>query len=576
MDSRVLLSRRRLIHQSALAMAGAGLATRALPTAALAQQAPLVTPQGRELPSDAAALDKQVFYENTAEPKHLDVVRDIYSAAAVLNWGGEPMLRLDENLQIVPALADSFTAGPNAEYFDFVLRADAKWSDGTPITPDDWVFTFRHAADPNLDNPWAFFYFAIKGVQEYKSGTGTAEEIGVEKIDERTVRIHGNGPAPQIPALMTYQASIPAPKHRAEADPLHWADTVEGYVSSGPFSLVSWEHNQRFEWELNPHYNGPHKPGVQRVVQLIAVGGGLFNAFLNKEVDILPVLDQAQVAQARATPEVSELLHSYNNFETKYVSFDTFNPPFNNHLLRQALSHAVDRVTLCENVLQGTAVPAYSMLPPGFPAYNPDLQSIQPFDPERAKSLMAEAGYPEGKDADGNQLELVLHSEAADVKAQFLQEQWQQILGIKVEIVPVEGTVWREMRGAHEMPLFINRYEYDYLDPSNLLTSIWKSVDERGAPTNSWMNDQFNDLVTQAGSEVDTEARNDLFQQAERILVEDVGGIFLTHNVNYQVWWPYVTGIEPDDAGNVVFRFLDISRFQMYIRNDVDEFDRPH
>ena len=567
------LSRRQLLQLSGAA--AASLAARPWPAPALAIQAGPVTPQGRELPADAAPLDLQVYYENGGEPKHLDVVRDIYSAAAVLNWGGEPMLRLDENLQIVPALAESYTAGPNAEYFDFVLRADAKWSDGTPITPDDWVFTFRHAADPTLDNPWAFFYFAIKGVQEYKAGTGTAEDIGVEKIDERTVRIHGNGPIPQLPALMTYQASVPAPKHRAEQDPLHWADTVEGFVSSGPFTLVDWQHNQRMEWEINPHYNGPHKPGVQRVVQLLGVGAGAFNAFLNKEIDLLPSLDPAQVAQARATSETSELLHSFNNFETKYVSFDSFNPPYNNLTLRRALSHAVDRGPLCENVLQGTAVPAYSMLPPGFPAYNPELQSIQQFDPDRAKQLLAEAGYPDGKDANGQQLELELHSEAADVKAQYLQDQWQRILGVKVEIKPVEGTVWSEMRSAHEMPLFINRYEYDYVDPSNLLTSIWKSVDERGAPTNSWHNDQFDELVTSADREIDTQRRVDLYQQAERILVEDVGGIFLTHNVIYQVWWPYVTGIHPDKDGNVVFRFLDISRFQMYIRNDVEEFGRP-
>jgi oligopeptide transport system substrate-binding protein len=575
-SSNVSLSRRQLLQYSGTSAAIAGLAAGAVPGTVMGRQGVIVTPQGRELPEDAAPLDQQYFYENTAEPKHLDVVRDLYSAATVLNWGGEPMLRLDENLQIVPALADSYTAGPNAEYFDFVLRADAKWSDGTPITPDDWVFTFRHAGNPELDNPWAFFYYAIKGVQEYNTGTGTAEDIGVEKIDERTVRIYGNGPSPQIPALMTYQGSVPAPKHRAEGDPLHWADTVEGFVSSGPFQLVNWEHNQRLEWEPNPYYNGPHMPGVQRVVQTVGIGGGLFNAFLNKELDILPILDQAQLAQANATPDLAELIHSYSNFETKYVSFDTFNPPFDNLTLRQALSHAVDRGPLCDAVLQGTAVPAYSMLPPGFPAYNPDLQSIQTFDPDLAKQLLAEAGYPDGKDADGNQLELELFSEAADVKAQYLQDVWQQILGIKVTITPIEGTIWREMRGAHEMPLFINRYEYDYIDPSNLLTSIWKSVDEKGAPTNSWHNDQFNELVTQAGSEVDTAARMDLFQQAERILVEDVGGIFLCHAVNFQIWWPYLTGIHPDENGNVVFRFLDISRFQMYIRNDVEEFDRPH
>ncbi len=548
----------------------------AKPAATEAPSGEIVTPQGRKLPADAAPLDKQVYYESAGEPKHLDVVRDIYGAAAVLNYGGEPMLRLDENYQIVPALAESYKVGPNAEYVDFVLRKDAKWSDGTPITPDDWVFTFRHAADPKLDNPWAFFYYAIKGVKDYKSGKGKAEDIGVEKIDDRTVRIHGDGPAPQIPALMTYQASVPAPKHKAEQDPLHWADTVEGFVSSGPFKLVKWVHNQRMEWEINPYYNGPHKPGIQRVVQLLGTGGGWFNAWLNKEIDIMPILAPAELTQARANAQVKDLIHSFPDMETKYVSFDTFHPPFNNLKLRQALSHAIDRKTLCEKVLQGTAIPGATMLPPGFPAYNQDLESVQAFDLEKAKSLLASAGYPDGKDSSGKQLALELYSEGNDVKAQFIQDQWQTNLGIKVDVKPVEGAVWKKMRSEHQMALFINRYEYDYLDPSNLLTSIWKSTSDKGSPTNSWKNDQFDKLVTDAGHESDVQKRLELYQQAEKILVEDVGGIFLNHLLIFQTWWPYLKGIPADKSGNVAFHYLDISRFQMYIGKDVDQFRKAH
>jgi oligopeptide transport system substrate-binding protein len=534
----------------------------------------LTTPQGRTLPADAASLDKQVYYETAAEPKHLDAVRDIYSAGVVLNWGGEPMLRLDENYQIVPALADSYTVGPDAAYVDFVLRKDAKWSDGTPITPEDWIFTFQHAADPKLDNPWAFFYYPIKGVQAYKSGKGTAADIGVEKINDNTVRIHGEGPVPQLPALMTYQASIPAQKARVEKDPLHWADTPEGYVSSGPFKLTKWDHNQRLEWEINPYYNGPHKAGVQKVVQLIGANG--INPWLNKEVDIFNQLDPASLTQVRANAQLKPLLHSFPDFETKYVSFDTFNPPYNNLKLRQALSHAVNRDPLCQQVLQGTNIPAYTMLPPGFPAYTTALDGVQNYDVATAKSLLAAAGYPNGKDASGKQLALDLYSEGTDVKAQFLQDQWQTNLGIKVTIKPMEETTWKAMRTAHQMPMFINRYEYDYIDPSNLLTTIWQSNSAKGSPTNSWKNDQFDTLVTNAGHESDTAKRIALYQQAEKVLVEDVGGIFLTHLLIFQTWWPYLTGIPADKTGNVAFHYLDISRFQMYIKNDVDQSRKPH
>jgi peptide/nickel transport system substrate-binding protein/oligopeptide transport system substrate-binding protein len=525
------------------------------------------------LPSDAAPLEKQVFYEQASEPRHLDASRDLYGANVVLNWGAEPLLRRDENQNIVPAMADSYTVGPNAEYFDFVLREGAAWSDGTPITPEDWVFTFRHMADPNLDNPWTWFFYDIRGMQALKEGAGSPDDVGVEAIDERTVRIYSQGPsAPHLPALLAYQGAIPAPRHRAEADPEHWADTVEGFLSSGPFQLAAWEHNQRLEWEINPHYNGPHKPGVQRVVQLIGGPNTVwFNTWLNKEIDLLHVLQPQEVAQVQANPELAQLLHSFNNFQTEYLALDTMNAPLDNLTLRQALSHAIDRETLCTQVMNGTRVPAYSMLPPGFPGYNPDLQSVQNYDVEQAKTLLAEAGYPEGRDASGNQLVLEMYANAREAVMEYVKEQWERNLGIVVNLTVLEPTVWGERRAAHDMMVYKGPYEYDYLDPANLLTSLWRSVDERGSPRHAWRSEEFDQLVTDAGSQVDDEQRIALYQEAERLLVEDVAAVCLTHNVIFQVWWPYIAGIPADENGNVVYRWLDLSRFQMYIRNDVDE-----
>jgi ABC-type transport system substrate-binding protein len=550
-------------------------ATLAPPSPAAA--APIITPQGRELPTDAAPLDKQVLYEAAGEPKHLDIVRDIYGASAALNWGGEPLLRRDQDQQLVPALAESYTVGPNAEHFDFVIRKDAKWSDGTPITPDDIVFTFQHLANPKLDNPWTWFFYDIKGVQALKEGKGGPDGIGIEKLDDRTVRIHAQGgPAPHIPALLAYQAAAPAPKHKAEQNPEHWADTAEGFVSSGPMKLVKWEHNQRLEWEINPHYNGPHKPGIQRLVQLIGAQNTVwFNAWLNKEVDYIHILQPQEVAQIQADPKLTPLLHSFNNFQTEYLALDTLKPPLDNLKLRQALSHALDRDTLSDQVMNGTRLPAFSMLPPGFPAYNPELKSVQTYDVEKAKALLAEAGYPLGKDSSGKQLTLDLFSNGREVVMEFVKEQWERNLGIAVNLQVLENAVWGQKRSEHAMMIYKGPYEYDYLDPANMLTSLWRSVDEKGSPRHSWKSDTFDEMVTAAGREVDDTKRIDLYQQAERLLVEDVGAIFLTHQVIFQIWWPYLAGIPADKSGSVVFRWLDLSRFQAYIRNDVDQLRPP-
>jgi len=534
---------------------------------------PVVTLQGRTLPSDAAPLEKQILYEPASEPRHLDISRDIYGAGVAIGWGGEPLLRRDANQNLVPAMAESYKAGEKAEYWDFVIRKDARWSDGVPITADDWVFTFRHLASPNLDNPWTWFFYDIKGIQALKEGKGRPEDVGVEALDDRTIRIHGeDGAIPHLPSLLAYQAAVPTPKHKAENNPEHWADTAEGFVSSGPMRLLSWEHNQRLEWDTNPFYNGPHKPGIQRLIQIVGAPTlGWFISWLNKEIDCIGILQPQELAQVRNNIELEKYLHSFNNFQTEYLSLNCLRPPFDNLKLRQALSHAIDREPFCNKVMMGTRIPAFSMLPPDFPAYNSALKSVQDFSIEKAQALLAEAGYPNGKDASGNPLVLEMFSNGRDVVLEYVKDQWERYLDINVNLRIVENGVWAAQQAQHAMPLYRGQYEYDFLDPANMLTRLWRSTSEQGSPRHAWRNSNFDELVTEAGREINDQTRINLYQQAERILVEDGGGIFLTHMVTHQVWYPYLTGFEPDKNGNVVFRYLDISRFQMYIRNDVDQ-----
>jgi len=164
-----------------------------------------------------------------------------------------------------------------------------------------------------------------------------------------------------------------------------------------------------------------------------------------------------------------------------------------------------------------------------------------------------------------------MYSRGRDVLLEYIKDQWERYLDITVNLQILESAVWGARRVQHAMPLYCGEYEYDFLDPANLLTRLWRSTNEQGSPRHAWRNPRFDELVTQAGREIDEPKRLSLYQDAERVLVEDVGGIFLTHMVIHQVWHPYLTGFEPDENGNTVFRYLDISRFQMYIRNDVDE-----
>lgn len=532
----------------------------------------IVTPQGRVLPPDAAPLEKQVYRELGGEPKHFDTARDIYASGAT-NLGNEPLLRNNENIETVPALAESWKAGPNAEYWEFVIRDGAQWSDGKPITADDIVYTYKHLADPALANPWIWFYGDIKGISKFNAGTGSASDIGVVKVDDRTVQIYGEfGSIPYLPALLSYQAVVVVPKHVAEGNPEHWADSVDGFVSGGPYIPTKWEHNKLIEWEINPLYNGPHKPGIQKVVNPIAVGGTEFTPWLNRETDLVHLLTPQDVAAVRADPALNPLMHFFNNFQSTYVALDTFKAPLDSLDFRKALAHSIDRDTMCQQVLNGTYVAGYSMLPPGFPAYNSELKAAQIFDLEQAKASLTASGV------DPASVNIQLYSNGRDVFMEFVKQQWETNLGIKVTLNQLEGGVWGQNRAEHKMQAYRGPYEYDYPDPSNMLTGLFRSgaapegkVEPWGSPRHPWKSDEFDTLVTAAGSESDVKKRIQQFQDAERLLVEDIGAIFLAHQVVFQIWWPWLVGMAPDKTANTVFRWLDISRFQMYIHKDVDE-----
>ena len=543
---------------------------------------------GRELVSDAAAPEDQMLYESARNPAHLDVARDRYEAAAALAWGTESLLRLDKNWQPQPALAESYSLGPDAQYCDFVIREGAKWSDGTPITADDVVYTYHHLSDPALNNPWVWYFFDIKGLKARWMGVASPEEIGVEALDERTLRIHGEGPAPHLPQMLAVMGTSPIPRHVAEKDPEHWADTADGFLSSGPYKLVSWDPGKSLEWAPNPHYNGPTQPAIERVVQrLDEPENGWFSAWKERKIDLLRDLGFANIRVAQTTAVITQQLHYAYDVHTEYMALNTLASPLDNLKLRQALSQAIDRETFCYDHMNYTRVPAYSMLPPGFPAYGEALSGVQSFDVKRAKELLAEAGYPEGKNAGGAQLELTfsldggrqyvgsLRGNWARVHrdketSEYVVQQWEEHLGIKVSVETLDAQEWARRRSERTLQVYIGSYRFEYRDPANLLSALWRSVDERGSFHHAWVNASFDKLVTGAGGTADAEQRMSAYGAAERVLVEDVGAVFFTHNYIYDMWWPHITGIPLNNDGLQVYR-LDRTPYQMYIREDFDK-----
>jgi ABC-type transport system substrate-binding protein len=500
-----------LSRRSLLAAGGALLATPLLSTSSLHVQ---VQARAQEVGgpirwsltgiSDLASLDPA----KATDQQGFTVVGMLY--------GG--LVKLDEDLLVAPSLAEEWSVSDDGLTYTFTLRDGITFSDGTPITADDVVWTFNHALDPETGGWTGPYYFTlIDGADEMAAGEAT-EVSGVQKVDDATVAITIKQPSAYfLSSLSAGPSKILS--QAAMADPDN-----EGKVTSGPFVLQNWNHGQGIDLVPNPSFYEP-------VTQVSALNF-VFNQdsetgyqlYRTGEVDILGS-SQVPIPAARV-PEVQDSpdFRSTPAFNTRYVAFNNAIAPFDDVRVRQALTHAIDRETLANAVLGGTVNPTERILPVGFPASDLPITGLT-FDPAAAKDLLAQVGLDPasftftlsyGVEGDNERVVTVL------------QSMWQENLGIAVTLEPLElATFSSRLNDTYLDPeqglqAYYSIWGADYPDPQNFL-SLQLQTDV-GNNNGHWSNVEFDELTQEADIMVgDFAARAALYNQAEQIAVTEVG-----------------------------------------------------
>jgi peptide/nickel transport system substrate-binding protein/oligopeptide transport system substrate-binding protein len=327
-------------------------------------------------------------------------------------------------------------------------------------------------------------------------------------------------------------------------------------------------------------YKGFRKPRLQRLIGRYQDMSTAFVSFQNREIDRVTYerLSPADFEIIQSDPELSSnYLRHFGDFRTDYLLFDTYNPPFDDLNVRKAFAYAIDREAIVKNVYgEIKALPAHSFLMPGYPASDVDgeLEDLQTYDCDRAKEYLAEAGYPEGEGFPP--LEMWLRNEGPALQAVFqaVAASIQQCLGVQIEVSNKDGKVYMDSLNAKPTQLQFGAVSYgmDFLDPSNML-GIWLSTGRH-----SWKNDEFDNLVKEASSMTgDPALREQMFKDAEKILVDDVGGIFLDHRWQGDLFQPYIQGDgirEPDSQGIAAWHWgNDWVWSNIYISEEVEEFE---
>jgi len=307
------------------------------------------------------------------------------------------LVELTPEFDVVPALARTWEVSSNGREYIFRLRSDARWSDGYPVTAGDVEFSWKRALHPDTQSMLSEVLFDLAGARAYHDGRlPDAGAVGVRALDDYTLAVELAEPVGHFLHLLGMAVTYPLPRHAVQAHGPAWC-TPEHIVTNGPFRLEAWQPGRRFILVRNPDYRG-------------RFGGNLSRVELDLFSDEAPAsrlalyeggLHDVMHPEGLAMLESSRLQHAHEyrtepSAHTLYLGLDASRPPFDNPRVRQAMAHALDRNTLAEAVWRGTATPATGgLVPPGMPGHSPGLALA--YDPDRARRLLAEAGYPRAR-----------------------------------------------------------------------------------------------------------------------------------------------------------------------------------
>ena len=525
---------------------------------------------GRQLPVDAAPPDRQQFRYMFREPSTLDISVAAYEADGTY-FAFERLVLLDENNELVPAAADRWEASDDGRTWTFHLREGARWSDGRAVTAHDFEYSFRRMLDPASGNIYAFLYYVIKNGRAFNQGDLTdVELVGIRAVDELTFEIETEGPCPYLPYIVSFITSSPVPRWQVEKFGAKWTEP-EHCVSNFTYRLAEWNTGSDMTFALDPYYNGPHKAYLEEIiVKFVGAQRPGTLPYENGEIDAYR-LDPIDYERVRRDEGLVREVHRMSEFTTWYLFFQTRQPPFDDARVRRAIAHAIDRQSLSSTVLNDLAIPAHSMLPPGFPGYSAEqFRASQTYDPQEAKRLMAEAGYPDGRGFPRTEFWLrVADTSINRIAGEAVQAMLRETLGIELEIKYQQRKLFNDNMFQWQIPMGMLVFVYDYPDPSNMLGLLWRSQPS-GYARRDWLHAEFDDLLDRANTHMDPGVRYDLYARAERILAEEAGAVFLFHPVITELRKSNLRGVKQDRDGRVVpiISIQTVNFTEMYIARD--------
>jgi ABC-type oligopeptide transport system substrate-binding subunit/DNA-binding SARP family transcriptional activator len=432
------------------------------------------------------------------------------------------LITLGPEMEVLPNIASSWDVKSGGLKYIFHLRDDVVWSDGKPVTAADFEYAWKRVLDPATKSKTADLLYDIKGAQAFHQGQIThPEQVGVQSLNDHTLVVELEGPAGYFLYLLASSVTYPVPRHVIELYRNRWAD-VENIVTNGPFRLRSWNRGVSMSLERNPTFHGQFKGNVYQIDNFLYIEPS--ESLTSYEKDKFDLLDGIDWFPASAHTDASrKFVNDYISwpvYVTQYVGFDTSRPPFNDRRVRRAFVMAIDRDWWAKKIRRGIYFPATGgFIPPGMPGHSPDIGL--PHDPGQARQLLAQAGYPNG---DGFPPIKQMWPRAA-YEWELLLQRWHTILNVEItsEVMAIPA-YWDQLR--EQLPhIFWMGWHADYPDPDSFLRVGILRLRNIGR----WQNEAYIRLIEQARRILNQEERMKLYQQADRILIEEAAIFPLTY-----------------------------------------------
>jgi peptide/nickel transport system substrate-binding protein/oligopeptide transport system substrate-binding protein len=473
-------------------------------------------------------------------PSTLDpaLVTDSYGGAVVRQLF-DGLVQFDAHLKPIPAIAEFWEASPDGCVWTFTLRRGVTFHHGREVTAHDVVYSFTRLLDPHKQLPVTELFRHIQGAKEFMQGK-THQVEGLKAVDRYTFQMVLEEPLASLLAVLGHHNTMVVPREEVEKPGGHFGRAP---VGTGPFKLVHSEPNQEIVLEANnQYYEG--RPFLDIVVFKIRGGSKLeewFAEFLqgNLEETIIP---SGKTEEVRTDPKYQQYQRVRKpTLSLLYLGFNTQVKPFDDRRVRQAFNYAVNKDAIVQEITHMGSLPATGALPPGMPGHDPDLQGYS-YHPEKAKRLLAEAGYPDGTEFPVVQLWAIHQAESTKAELAAYQRYLAE-LGVQVEIrFAPDWAAYQAMLEQGKLPMFRLHWTADIPDPDNMLFPLLHST----SPTNRtfYRNPLVDQLLEQARKKLPYAQRTALYREVERLVMDDAPWITQHYSVLEYLYQPYVQGIE--------------------------------